>query len=209
MLTKKQHELLTFLHDYISKNGVSPSYDEMKPAIANVSKSGVHRLITALEERGFIRRIPNRARAIEIIRLPPDVGGLRSIQNSKIPSIPLMGRIAAGVPISALQIQTQELSVPPEMLGIGQHYALQVAGDSMIDAGIHDGDVVIIRRQDTVSNGDIAVALIDDEEVTLKRVRHDNGMVVLEPANKKYKPRILASSRVKFQGRLISLLRQY
>jgi len=240
MLTPKQYELLNFIHQRVKERGIPPSYDEMKEALGLRSKSGIHRLITALEERGFIRRLPHRARAIEIVRLPetlagrggmqrspflPDVieGGLgrrpepelmpaSGLENGEPPRsvvVPVMGRIAAGVPISAIQDHTYDVMVPPEMLGAGEHFALEVRGDSMIEAGILDGDTVIIRRTNTAQNGDIVVALVDDEEATLKRFRRKGGSIALEAANPAYETRIFGPDRVKIQGRLVGLLRRY
>ena len=237
MLTRKQQELLLFIHERMKESGVPPSFDEMKDALDLASKSGIHRLITALEERGFIRRLPNRARALEVIKLPeayapppqprrgfsPSVieGSLGKPQPAK-PSlsavaeasassvaVPVMGRIAAGVPISAIQNTTHEISVPMEMLGSGEHYALEVKGDSMIEAGILDGDTVIIRNGSTASPGDIVVALVDDEEATLKRFRRKGASIALEAANPAYETRIFSSDRVKVQGRLVGLIRRY
>jgi repressor LexA len=236
MLTPKQYELLKFIHQRVKERGIPPSYDEMKEALGLRSKSGIHRLITALEERGFIRRLPHRARAIEIIKLPetmaaglggarppftPDViqGGLgrkpedEPFSNMGEPPravvVPVMGRIAAGVPISAIQDHTHDVMAPPEMLGSGDHFALEVRGDSMIEAGILDGDTVIIRRTNTAQNGDIVVALVDDEEATLKRFRRKGGSIALEAANPAYETRIFGPDRVKIQGRLVGLLRRY
>ncbi|TDI64649.1 MAG: transcriptional repressor LexA [Alphaproteobacteria bacterium] len=238
MLTRKQHDLLNFIHERIRESGVSPSFEEMKDALGLKSKSGVHRLITALEERGFIRRLAHRARALEIVRLPGSVvpGGpsiLREQPSGFTPSVvkgsfatravatpssvapdqsievPVLGRIAAGTPIEALQNNTHNVNVPPNMLGPGEHYALEVNGDSMIQAGILDGDVVVIRRCDTAANGDIVVALIDDNEATLKRLRKRGDSVALEAANPAYETRIFGPDRVQVQGRLVGLLRQY
>ncbi len=237
MLTPKQYELLKFIHQRVKERGIPPSYDEMKEALGLRSKSGIHRLITALEERGFIRRLPHRARAIEIIKLPetmaaglggarspftPDIiqGGLgrkpeeedtllTSGEPPRAVVVPVMGRIAAGVPISAIQDHTHDVMVPPEMLGSGEHFALEVRGDSMIEAGILDGDTVIIRRTNTAQNGDIVVALVDDEEATLKRFRRKGGSIALEAANPAYETRIFGPDRVKIQGRLVGLLRRY
>lgn len=238
MLTRKQQELLLFIHERMKESGVPPSFDEMKDALDLASKSGIHRLITALEERGFIRRLPNRARALEVIKLPeammtsipprksgfsPSViqGSLgkpqpvpspapKSIDDSKnAASIPVMGRIAAGVPISAIQNNTHDISVPAEMLGNGEHYALEVKGDSMIEAGILDGDTVIIRNVTTANAGDIVVALVDDEEATLKRFRRRGASIALEAANPAYETRIFGPDRVKIQGKLVGLIRRY
>jgi repressor LexA len=195
MLTRKQHELLMFIHERMKEAGIPPSFDEMKDALDLASKSGIHRLITALEERGFIRRLPNRARALEVIRLPD--------------SMSVMGRIAAGVPIDAIQHQTHSIMVPPEMLSGGEHYALEVKGDSMIEAGIFDGDTVIIRNANTATPGDIVVALVDEEEATLKRFRRKGASIALEAANPAYETRIFGPDRIKVQGRLVGLIRKY
>ena len=279
MLTEKQRTLLVFIHDCLNKRGVSPSFDEMKDALSLKSKSGIHRLITALEERGFLKRLPHRARALEVTRLPDDMqtqqpvanqrfaalsreseplaDGLRpappwleSVTSGRTPSaaefdanavsddalaaagpnvvradfgkaremavaqgrevsLPLYGKIAAGMPIEALANESEYLDVPTTLLGNGQYYALQVEGDSMIEAGIHDGDYVIIERGDTAHNGDIVVALVDNYEVTLKRLRKRSGTVALEPANARYETRIFGPDRVKVQGRLAGLVRRY
>ena len=233
MLTRKQHQLLLFIHDHLSKHGVSPSFDEMKEALELKSKSGIHRLITGLEERGFIRRIPHRARAVEVLRLPEDIGNAVHAGGSNVirgpfreaprPSVvsdhpdgaaetvalPLFGRIAAGTPIEALRDHSSYVDVPPDFLGKGEHYALEVDGDSMVEAGILDGDTVLIERTDNAENGAIVVALVDDEEVTLKRFRRRGGAIALEPANKNYEPRLFPPDRVKVQGRLVGLLRRY
>ncbi len=234
MLTRKQHELLRFIHERLREAGVPPSFDEMKDALDLRSKSGIHRLIMALEERGFIRRLPNRARALEVIKLPetsglpaatrsrftPSVveGGLGRARSAAVPAnaddnrmvaIPVMGRIAAGTPISAIQSRSHNVSMPADMLGSGEHYALEVRGDSMIEAGIHDGDTVVIRKQDTANTGDIIVALIDDEEATLKRLRKKGSSIALEAANPAYETRVLGPDRVKIQGRLVNLMRRY
>jgi repressor LexA len=237
MLTRKQHELLLFIHERLKESGIPPSFDEMKEALDLASKSGIHRLITALEERGFIRRLPNRARALEVLRLPDSIahglGGARKFSPSVIEgslgrrpaerqpvasndddaaaavSIPVMGRIAAGVPIDAIQHKTHSISVPPDMISGGEHYALEVKGDSMIEAGIFDGDTVIIRNASTANPGDIVVALVDDEEATLKRFRRRGASVALEAANPAYETRIFGPDRVKVQGRLVGLIRRY
>jgi len=234
MLTRKQHELLRFINERLKEAGVPPSFDEMKDALDLRSKSGIHRLITALEERGFIRRLPNRARAIEVIKVPelaapgngrrgftPSViegtlGKVRSTapigydDDSNYPvAVPVMGRIAAGTPIEALQTRSHTISVPPDMLGAGEHYALEVRGDSMVEAGILDGDMALIQRNETADTGDIVVALIDDEEATLKRFRRRGASIALEPANAAYEVRILPPNRVKIQGKLIGLYRKY
>ncbi|MBU1175385.1 MAG: transcriptional repressor LexA [Alphaproteobacteria bacterium] len=237
MLTRKQHELLMFIHERMKESGVPPSFDEMKDALDLKSKSGIHRLVTALEERGFIRRLPNRARALEVIKLPdahnPSLGGRRARFEPEVieghlgkvstppprgdggddyqrpVSVPVMGRIAAGTPIEAIQTHSHTVMVPPEMLGGGEHFALEVRGDSMIEAGIFDGDTVVIHKQDTASNGEIVVALVDDEEATLKRLRRKGNSVALEAANPAYETRIFGPDRVKVQGRLVGLLRKY
>jgi len=236
MLTRKQHELLMFINERIKEGGISPSFDEMKEALDLRSKSGIHRLITALEERGFIRRLPHRARALEILKLPesaspslgrnsgfsPSViegslGKEQSAPHDRLPiadnedaiSVPVMGRIAAGTPIEALQQESHQVSVPTDMLARGEHYALEVKGDSMIDAGILDGDTVVVERCDTANNGEIVVALVDDQEATLKRLRRKGNSVALEAANPAYETRIFGPDRVKVQGRLVGLLRRY
>ncbi len=240
MLTRKQHELLLFIHERLKESGIPPSFDEMKEALDLASKSGIHRLITALEERGFIRRLPNRARALEVLRLPDSIapglnaarkfspgviqGGLGRPQPKEPTrlqaagndddaaasiSIPVMGRIAAGVPIDAIQHRTHSISVPPDMISGGEHYALEVKGDSMIEAGIFDGDTVIIRNASTATPGEIVVALVDDEEATLKRFRRKGASIALEAANPAYETRIFGPDRVKVQGRLVGLIRRY
>jgi repressor LexA len=232
MLTRKQMELLRFIHERLTEAGVPPSFDEMKDALDLKSKSGIHRLILALEERGFIRRLPNRARAIEVLRVPDqqaprpgrqrfspnviegDLGRVRAPREAEpdLPrtvAIPVMGRIAAGTPISAIQNRASTIDVAPDFLSHGEHFALEVRGDSMVEAGIFDGDLVVIRRQETANNGDIVVALIDDEEATLKRLRRKGPSIALEAANPNYETRIFGSDRVKVQGRLVSLIRRY
>jgi repressor LexA len=232
MLTQKQKELLLFINERMRESGVPPSFDEMKDALDLKSKSGIHRLITALVERGFIRRLPHRARAIEVIKLPegsdsPKRGGFQPsvIEGSKparepaMPasgaidtrtvSVPVMGRIAAGVPISAIQNHTHDIACPPDLLTNGEHFALEVKGDSMIEAGIHDGDTVIVRRCDTADNGDIVVALVEGEEATLKRLRKKGSTVALEAANPEFKTRIFGPDQVDIQGRLVGLIRRY
>lgn len=233
MLTRKQYELLTFIHSRTQRDGVSPSFDEMKEALALRSKSGIHRLITALEERGFIRRLAHRARAIEVVRLPENMEQpRRAPQAPTLPAprpvrrpglgrgeparaggvgVPLLGRIAAGVPIEALQHVERHVTAPPEMLALGaEHFALEVRGDSMIEAGIHDGDLVVIRRQEIADDGDIVVALIEDSEATLKKLRRQGGgRVALEAANPAYETRILPADQVRIQGRLVGLIRTY
>lgn len=213
MLTKRQHELLLLIDRRLREDGVSPSFEEMKDAVGLKSKSGIHRLITALEERGFIRRLPNRARALEVLRLPETAEANVSLLKSAVEStgtveLPKYGKIAAGTPIEALR-GNDTISVPAEMVGAGQHYALTVAGDSMVEAGILDGDTVIIRRTDTVENGEIAVALVDGCEVTLKKIRRKGNAVALEPCNKDYETRIFSPERVTIQGKLVGLMRNY
>ena len=222
MLTRKQHELLCFINDRLSETGVSPSFEEMKDALDLKSKSGVHRLISALEERNFIRRLPNRARALEILRLPDAIKTtLAAKPNIQAPparivppaandvlELPLHGRIAAGLPIEALEGQSS-LSVPAALLGPGEHYALEVAGDSMVEAGILDGDYALIRKADTARDGEIVVALIDDNEATLKYFRHEGQMIRLDPANRAYDAQRYRPGQVRIQGRLAGLLRRY
>lgn len=239
MLTRKQLDLLMFINERLKESGVPPSFDEMKEALDLASKSGIHRLITALEERGFIRRLPNRARALEVIRLPdsltPGAGQRRGFSPSVIQGslgkpapepkpapravkandadspipVPVMGKIAAGVPISAIEHQTRSISLPPDMIGAGEHYALEVEGDSMIEAGIFNGDTAIIKKSDTANAGDIIVALVDDEEATLKRFRRKGASIALEAANPAYETRIFGPDRVRVQGRLVGLIRRY
>ncbi|MCC1481837.1 transcriptional repressor LexA [Roseibaca sp. Y0-43] len=230
MLTRKQIELLKLIHDRMEKEGVAPSFDEMKDALDLRSKSGIHRLITALEERGFIRRLPHRARAIEVLKLPDALGksgfeakvidGGAPARSAPPPqamaveaaalTLPVMGRIAAGTPIEAISEPMRDIAVPGAMLsGRSEHYALEVQGDSMIDLGINDGDIVVIREQTTADNGDIVVALVDDHEATLKRFRKVEGMIALEAANPAYETRLLPAARVKVQGRLVGLIRSY
>jgi len=224
VLTRKQHELLCFINDRLSETGVSPSFEEMKEALDLKSKSGVHRLISALEERNFIRRLPNRARALEILRLPDAIkappvpaakANIQAPPSRPVPSaandvleVPLHGRIAAGLPIEALEGQNS-LSVPAALLGPGEHYALEVAGDSMVEAGILDGDYALIRKVDTARDGEIVVALIDDSEATLKYFRHEGQMVRLDPANRSYDPQRYRPGQIRIQGRLAGLLRRY
>ena len=234
MLTRKQHELLMFIDRHLRQTGFSPSFEEMKEELGLKSKSGIHRLITALEERGFIRRRAHRARALEVIRLPetglrgreapqisfapnvirgnfmPQIAGVRPAAEAQAVSLPLYGRIAAGLPIEALRDASETIDVPAALLGAGaEHYALEVAGDSMVDAGILDGDTAIIRRAETAENGAIVVALIDETEVTLKRLRRRGNSIALEPANPRYETRIFGPDRVKVQGRLVALFRRY
>lgn len=227
MLTRKQHELVCFIYDRLAETGVSPSFEEMKEALDLKSKSGVHRLISALEERGFIRRLPNRARALEVVKMPERGDAPKAVTTSNVvempkreapataPSpandvmeIPLHGRIAAGQPIEALEGQSS-LAVPAALLGPGEHYALEVSGDSMVEAGILDGDYALIRRADVARPGDIVVALIDDAEATLKYFRNEGNMVRLDPANRAYEPQRYAPAQVRIQGRLAGLLRRY
>ena len=233
MLTQKQKDLLVFINERLQETGVPPSFDEMKDALSLKSKSGIHRLITALEERGFIRRLPHRARAREVLKMPSGdgdgrgAGGLRLIEggrsepappppspsstivDDRTVSVPVMGRIAAGTPITAIQDHTHDIACPPDLLTNGEHYALEVRGDSMIEAGIHDGDTVIIRRCDSAENGTIVVALVEDEEATLKRLRKRAGQIALEAANPAYEDRIFGPDQVKVQGRLVGLIRRY
>jgi repressor LexA len=237
MLTRKQFELLRFIHERLTESGVPPSFDEMKDALDLRSKSGIHRLITALEERGFIRRLANRARAIEVIKLPDSVahgisGGVsrsRGFNPSVIEgdlgrgrvvhdddhdsgrpiSVPVMGRIAAGTPIEAIQTRSHVINMPAELLSAGEHFALEVRGDSMIEAGILDGDIALIRRMESADTGDIVVALIDDAEATLKRFRRRGASIALEPANPAYEVRILPPNRVRIQGKLVAMFRRY
>ena len=226
MLTAKQKELLLFIHTRIKEDGVSPSFDEMKGALNLASKSGIHRLITALEERGFIRRLPHRARALEVLKLPESATtsapprGRQSFKPSLVGSsapasapmagsIPVLGRIAAGVPIEAIQHETARVNAPADLPTGDEHYALEVKGDSMIDAGILEGDLVILKRTDTATTGDIVVALIDDEEATLKRLRKKGKSIALEAANEAYETRIFGPDRVKVQGKLVALVRRY
>jgi len=215
MLTAKQHELLNFIHERLAKTGVSPSFDEMREALDLKSKSGVHRLISALEERQFIRRLPNRARALEVVRMPdvavPGAAAPRPVipaaANDTI-EIPLHGRIAAGTPIEALQ-GTEGFAVPAALLGPGEHYALEVSGDSMVEEGILDGDFALIRKVESARDGEIVVALIDNEEATLKTYRREGQMIRLDPANRTYEPQRYDEGRVSIQGRLAGLIRRY
>ena len=248
MLTRKQYDLLMFIHERIQQSGVSPSFDEMKEALDLKSKSGIHRLITALEERGYIRRLPHRARALEVTKLPENMGGksgkaplsppagarassaphLSVLDGGAEPPkaaqkapeaprgaktgatmVPIMGWIAAGVPVEAIETPSDVLAAPDNMLGAGEHFALEVRGDSMIEAGIHDGDMAIIRRQETASNGDIVVALVDGEEATLKRLRKKGASIALEAANPDFETRVFGADRVAVQGRLVGLIRTY
>jgi repressor LexA len=238
MLTRKQHELLSFLSTRLKETGVCPSFDEMKDALSLKSKSGIHRLISGLEERGFIRRLPHRARALEILREPEGTAAKRAAPVAQAArafdpkviegkfsaavlkgapvarpgdavELPLYGKIAAGTPIEALRDHSAYVGVPPDMLGRGEHYALEVEGDSMIDAGILDGDIAVIRQGDTADNGAIVVALVEDSEVTLKRLRRKGQSIALEPANAKYETRIFGPDQVKVQGRLVGIMRKY
>jgi repressor LexA len=229
MLTRKQLELLRFIHERLTETGVPPSFDEMKDALDLRSKSGIHRLITALEERGFIRRLPNRARAIEVIKQPDGYGAGRARgftpsviegnlgrvraqseeEGGRPVAVPVMGRIAAGTPIEALETRTHTINMPPELLTAGDHFALEVRGDSMIDAGILDGDTVLIRKTENADTGDVVVALIDEEEATLKRFRRRGASIALEPANSSHEVRILPPNRVRIQGKLVGLFRKY
>ncbi|MGY8996380.1 MAG: transcriptional repressor LexA [Alphaproteobacteria bacterium] len=228
MLTRKQQELLLYINSRLGEDGISPSFDEMKDAVGLKSKSGIHRLITALEERGFIRRLPHRARALEVLKLPPGIEGtvatLSVIEgameraaihdtpermNDNTVSLALHGKIAAGTPIEALSDPTQSIDVPISMIGNRDCYALEIEGDSMIEAGILNGDTVVIERGDTAENGAVVVALVDDQEATLKRLRRKGDSIALEPANPAYETRIFGPDRVKLQGRLIGLMRNY
>jgi repressor LexA len=240
MLTRKQHELLVFIDRHLKQTGFSPSFEEMKAALGLKSKSGIHRLISALEERGFLRRRHHRARALEVVRLPddrqarvpavaeaeasvgsgfapnvirgdfsPKLPGVRAAEEAAAIQLPLYGRIAAGLPIEALRDNSSQIEVPLAMIASGEHYALEVAGDSMIEAGILDGDTVIIRKGETAENGQVVVALVDEEEVTLKRLRRRGNSVALEPANQRHETRIFPAERVKVQGRLVALMRRY
>ena len=232
MLTRKQYELLVYIHERVKESGVPPSFDEMKDALDLRSKLGIHRLIKALEERGFIKRLPNRARAIEVIRLPesmqpasprargfsPSViegslGRVRALSEGETMVepvvVPVMGRIAAGSPIEAIQNHSHSIVVPPDMLSPGEHFALEVRGDSMIEAGIFEGDTVLIRKTDSADTGDIVVALVDEEEATLKRLRRKGASIALEAANPAYETRIFGPDRVRIQGKLVGLIRRY
>jgi repressor LexA len=217
VLTRKQHELLTYIHRHLGENGVSPSFEEMKEALELKSKSGVHRLISALEERGFIRRLPNRARALEVMRMPDVKAGIASNPVAPVTppqaandviELPLHGRIAAGMPIEALEGQSS-LSVPAALLGPGEHYALEVAGDSMVEEGILDGDYALVRKTDIARDGEIVVALINNEEATLKTFRREGQMIRLDPANRNYDPQRYRPDQVMIQGKLAGLLRRY
>ena len=215
MLTVKQHELLMFINERLGRTGVSPSFDEMREALDLKSKSGVHRLISALEERSFIRRLPNRARALEVLKLPEVKAAAPAAAKPVVPAaandtieIPMHGRIAAGTPIEALQ-GTEGFAVPAALLGPGEHYALEVSGDSMVDEGILDGDFALIRRVDTARDGEIVVALIDESEATLKTFRREGQMIRLDPANRQYEPQRYRPDQVRIQGKLAGLIRRY
>jgi repressor LexA len=228
MLTRKQHELLMFIHERIKETGVSPSFDEMKDALDLASKSGIHRLITALEERGFLRRLPHRARALEVVKLPQqataaappkgrapfkpqlvDAGAAMPGAANDTRELSILGRIAAGTPIEAIQQEKDRIAVPEAILGAGEHFVLEIQGDSMINAGILDGDFVVIRKTDAAASGDIVVALVDGEEATLKRLRKKGASIALEAANPAYETRIFGPDRVAVQGKLVGLIRRY
>ncbi|WP_374470570.1 transcriptional repressor LexA [Phenylobacterium sp.] len=228
MLTRKQHELLMFIHERIKETGVSPSFDEMKEALDLASKSGIHRLITALEERGFLRRLPHRARALEVVKLPQqattaappkgrapfkpqlvEAGAVMPTAANDTRELPILGKIAAGTPIEAIQQERDRLPVPEAILGAGEHFVLEISGDSMINAGILDGDFVVIRRTDSAQSGDIVVALVNGEEATLKRLRKKGASIALEAANPAYETRIFGPDQVSVQGRLVGLIRRY
>jgi len=225
MLTHKQKDLLMLINECTKDGGVPPSFEEMKEKLGLKSKSGIHRLITGLEERGYIRRLPNKARALEVTRLPNEVKevaapsnlvripGAKSYQasqsNNDAVHLPLYGRIAAGMPINAIADESRTLEVPPSMLGSGEHYALEVYGDSMIEAGIQDGDIAVIKKADQVNNGDIAVCLVEDQDATLKYFRRDQGVVTLTPANRQHQTQVYPANAVRIQGRLCSLMRKY
>ena len=228
MLTRKQHELLMFIHERIKESGVSPSFDEMKEALDLASKSGIHRLITALEERGFLRRLPHRARALEVVKLPQqatptappkgrapfkpqlvEAGQAVPAAANDTRDLPILGKIAAGTPIEAIQQERDRIPVPEVMLGAGEHFVLEIQGDSMINAGILDGDFVVIRRGDTATSGDIVVALVMGEEATLKRLRRKGASIALEAANPAYETRIFGPDQVAVQGKLVGLIRRY
>lgn len=218
MLTKKQRELLLYIHEHMSDDDIAPSFEEMKDALGLKSKSGIHRLISGLVERGYLERLPHRARALSIKKLPegfkpessqPQFSQDTSHLAANMMEVPIYGKIAAGTPIEAIQNEGNGIFVPQEMLGSGEHYALTVSGDSMVNAGIHDHDTVIIQRCNTAENGTIIVALVDDQEATLKRLRRAGNKIVLEPENDAYEPQILDPERVKIQGRLVSLMRSY
>lgn len=220
MLTKKQSELLMFINERLKESGVSPSFDEMKEALNLKSKSGIHRLITALEERGFIKRLPHRARALDVVKLPENMQSSLGVSSrSDLPpvasnddqsvSIAVMGRIAAGTPIEALQEEVNQISIPIGMMRSGEHYALEIKGDSMIEAGILDGDTAVIQSSQSAENGEIVVALVEGHEATLKRLRRKGEMIALEAANAAYETRIFRSDQVRVQGRLVGIIRKY
>jgi repressor LexA len=228
MLTRKQHELLMFIHERIKESGVSPSFDEMKEALDLASKSGIHRLITALEERGFLRRLPHRARALEVVKLPQqataaappkgrapfkpqlvEAGQAMPPAANDSRELPILGKIAAGTPIEAIQQERDRMPVPESILGAGEHFVLEIAGDSMINAGILDGDFVVIKRTDSAVSGDIVVALVNGEEATLKRLRKKGASIALEAANPAYETRIFGPDQVAVQGKLVGLIRRY
>ncbi|MDB5418630.1 MAG: SOS-response transcriptional repressor, LexA [Phenylobacterium sp.] len=228
MLTRKQHELLMFIHERIKESGVSPSFDEMKDALGLASKSGIHRLITALEERGFLRRLPHRARALEVTKLPSqataaappkgrapfkpqlvEAGGEAPGPANDTRDLPILGKIAAGTPIEAIQQERDRMPVPESLLGAGEHFVLEIQGDSMINAGILDGDFVVIRRTNTANSGEIVVALVNGEEATLKRLRKKGASIALEAANPAYETRIFGPDQVAVQGKLVGLIRRY
>jgi repressor LexA len=230
MLTRKQHELLMFIHERIKETGVSPSFDEMKDALNLASKSGIHRLITALEERGFLRRLPHRARALEVVKLPEQAtaaappkgrgafrpqlvdsgpGAAPALAANDVRELPVLGRIAAGTPIEAIQHERDRMQVPETILGAGEHFVLEVQGDSMIHAGILDGDFVVIRKTNTANSGEIVVALVMGEEATLKRLRKKGASIALEAANPAYETRIFGPDQVQVQGKLVGLIRRY
>ncbi len=228
MLTRKQHELLMFIHERIKESGVSPSFDEMKEALDLASKSGIHRLITALEERGFLRRLPHRARALDVVKLPQqataaappkgrapfkpqlvEAGSAVAVAANDSRELPILGKIAAGTPIEAIQQERDRMPVPESILGAGEHFVLEIAGDSMINAGILDGDFVVIKRTDSAVSGDIVVALVNGEEATLKRLRKKGASIALEAANPAYETRIFGPDQVAVQGKLVGLIRRY
>lgn len=228
MLTRKQHELLMFIHERIKESGVSPSFDEMKDALDLASKSGIHRLITALEERGFLRRLPHRARALEVVKMPQQAtpaappkgrgpfkpqlvepGESVPVAANDTRDLPILGKIAAGTPIEAIQQERDRMPVPESILGAGEHFVLEISGDSMINAGILDGDFVVIKRSDAAQSGEIVVALVNGEEATLKRLRKKGGSIALEAANPAYETRIFGPDQVAVQGKLVGLIRRY
>ncbi|NQZ13935.1 MAG: transcriptional repressor LexA [Alphaproteobacteria bacterium] len=218
MLTKKQRELLIFIHEKMKDSDVAPSFDEMRVALGLKSKSGIHRLISALVERGYLERLPHRARALQVKRLPKELEEQASqntaplsaaIAADAMMSLPMYGRIAAGTPIEAIRNENGAVDIPPNMMGAGEHYALEVDGESMIKAGINDGDTVIIKKCDTANDGDIVVALVDGEEVTLKRLARRSGQVILIPENDEFNEQVYAPEQVQIQGKLVSLMRTY